>query len=164
MLNSLNMRCSVRAFRSSQHKSKDRQKAKKYVLKLKEFCIYSFHILHDLLIVVLEFYTLRFCVEMYSTLLPRMNASPYLFFSCPFAYSSVWSRAMFMYPSRHARTPTDKYCNVVGVLLSASFTGASSEPIVCQTKHTSIIDATVQLHDNRPAVDLVDELRQRFFA
>ena len=30
---------------------------------------------------------LRFCVEMYKTLLPRMNASPYLFFSCPFTYS-----------------------------------------------------------------------------
>lgn len=37
-----------------------------------------------------------FWVEMYKTLFPRMKASPYLFLSCPFWYSSVWSRAMFM--------------------------------------------------------------------
>jgi hypothetical protein len=30
---------------------------------------------------------LSLTVLMYSTLLPRMNASPYLFFSCPFTYS-----------------------------------------------------------------------------
>ena len=30
---------------------------------------------------------LSFAVLMYSTLFPRMNASPYLFFSCPLTYS-----------------------------------------------------------------------------
>lgn len=40
-------------------------------------------------------------------LFPRINASPYLFFNCPFTYSSVCSRAIFIYPSRHARTPED---------------------------------------------------------
>lgn len=47
----------------------------------------------------------RFWVLMYSTLFPLMKASPYLCFSCPFTYSSVCSKAMFMYPSRHAKTP-----------------------------------------------------------
>jgi|MDSY01.2.fsa_nt_gb hypothetical protein len=30
---------------------------------------------------------LSFTVEMYKTLFPRINASPYLFLSCPFTYS-----------------------------------------------------------------------------
>jgi len=38
----------------------------------------------------------RFCVLMYRTLFPRMNASPYLFFNWPPTYSSVCSSAMFM--------------------------------------------------------------------
>ena len=43
--------------------------------------------------------------DMYRTLLPRMKQSPYLALSCPSTYSSVCSIAMFMYPSRQARTP-----------------------------------------------------------
>lgn len=38
-------------------------------------------------------------------LLPRMKVSPYFFFSWPLTYSSVCSRAMFMYPSKHANLP-----------------------------------------------------------
>lgn len=34
-----------------------------------------------------------------------MKASPYLFLSCPFEYSSVCSNAIFMKPSRHERIP-----------------------------------------------------------
>lgn len=34
-----------------------------------------------------------------------MNASPYLFLSCPLEYSSVCSKAMFINPSRHERIP-----------------------------------------------------------
>ena len=33
-------------------------------------------------------------VEMYSTLFPRMNASPYLFLSCPLTYSCETRRGM----------------------------------------------------------------------
>lgn len=48
---------------------------------------------------------LRFWVLIYKTLLPLINASPNLFFSCPLTYSSVCSNAIFMYPSRQASTP-----------------------------------------------------------
>jgi hypothetical protein len=41
-------------------------------------------------------------------LFPRMKASPYLFFSWPFTYSSVCSIAMFMYPSRQAKIPAQR--------------------------------------------------------
>jgi hypothetical protein len=40
-------------------------------------------------------------------LLPLMKQSPYLFFSCPFTYSSVCSIAMFMKPSSPANTPVN---------------------------------------------------------
>lgn len=35
-----------------------------------------------------------------------MKASPYLFFNWPLTYSSVCSKAMFIYPSKQANTPT----------------------------------------------------------
>lgn len=46
-----------------------------------------------------------FVVLIQKTLFPRINASPYLFFNCPLTYSSVCSSAMFIYPSKQARTP-----------------------------------------------------------
>lgn len=62
-------------------------------------------------------YPLLFCVDMQRTLFPLMKASPYLFLSCPFRYSSLCSSAMFMQPSRQARTPVRKYllffCNTI---------------------------------------------------
>lgn len=48
---------------------------------------------------------LIFDVLIKRTLLPRVKASLYLFFNCPFACSSVYSIAIFIYPSRHARVP-----------------------------------------------------------
>ena len=50
--------------------------------------------------------------DMYRTLLPRMKQSPYLALSCPSTYSSVCSIAMFMYPSRQARTPAHYICQL----------------------------------------------------
>ena len=38
-------------------------------------------------------------------LFPLIKASPYLFFNCPFTYSSVCSKAIFMYPSKQTKTP-----------------------------------------------------------
>lgn len=47
----------------------------------------------------------RFWVLIYSTLFPRMKASPYRALSSPPTTSSVCSSAMFMYPSRQTSTP-----------------------------------------------------------
>ena len=54
---------------------------------------------------------LKFRMEIHFKLVPlfpRMKASPYLFFSWPFTYSSVCSIAMFMYPSRQAKIPAQR--------------------------------------------------------
>jgi hypothetical protein len=59
-------------------------------------------------------------------LLPRMKQSPYRFFKCPSTYSSVCSIAMFMNPSRQARTPL-----YVTPELSFTITGL---PITCFRK------------------------------
>ena len=54
------------------------------------------------------------CAYVVAPLLPRMKASPYLALSCPFTYSSVCSIAMFMKPSRHARTPVPQHGKLSG--------------------------------------------------
>lgn len=100
-----------------------------------------------------RFQTRRFCVEMYRTLLPRIKASPYLFFSWPLAYSSVWSSAIFMYPSRQARTPVNVYRMIPDLFYNRKY-----------TRITSVINTTVQLYNNWTPMDLIDELGESFLA
>lgn len=76
-------------------------------------------------------------------LFPRINASPYLFFNCPFTYSSVCSRAMFIYPSRQARTPEESDSLKVNQLRlifelnrKALHLNSASKTIVFRTKKT----------------------------
>ena len=97
------------------HYIKQRKKKKKLEVKsrLKSLLsFFSFFFRIPLFVSLsLSFFFLVFCFHvffacMYKTLLPLMKQSPYLFLSCPsWLYSSVCSIAMFMYPSRQARTP-----------------------------------------------------------
>ena len=94
-----------------------------------------------------QYQAFLFVVEMYSTLLPRMKASPYLALSCPFTYSSVCSIAMFMKPSRHASTPVRRLAS-----------SACAKRSRARRHATSVVHARVELDHHRPPKHLLEEL------
>jgi len=92
-------------------------------------------------------------VLMYSTLLPRMKASPYLFFSCPLTYSSVCSpgqrcqrlQCMPIDTRNAARTITPR-----GTRARAPHLLHSDVHVAIKAgKDPSVVDPRVELHDDR---------------
>ena len=90
---------------------------------------------------------------MYSTLLPRMKASPYLFFSCPLTYSSVCSpgqrcqrlQCMPIDTRNAARTITPR-----GTRARAPHLLHSDVHVAIKAgKDPSVVDPRVELHDDR---------------
>ena len=77
-----------------------------------------------------------------------MKASPYWFVTVPLTYSSVCSRAMFMYPSRQESTPG----------IEQRIDARKQNENASSVGRTSVIDARCQSDNDRLAHDAFQEI------